>query len=267
MHGGCSPELGLYVRLELLEGVLAIRAGDAEEARKKLKAASEKRDALLRVVRPESVAALASMVIDGPEATRALRFCDGNVDAAAAHVMDARSKAEAAAEAAAKRRETERAALRFGRAASGALVDLDALASMETMGFPRAVAAEALRATENNAQAALDALAFDRDAIETAAADVAAKAAERDARRKRQREEEEEEDGNDDDDGDDASDSADRDSAGDSDSDSDSEGDAERELMEAGEMCDDPLSAYDVDVSQEGAAIDEYLALLPEPAA
>ena len=267
VHGGCSPELGLYVRLELLEGVLAIRAGDAEEARKKLKAASEKRDALLRVVRPESVAALASMGIDGPEATRALRFCDGNVAAAAAHVMDARAKAEAAAEAAAKRRETERAALRFGRAASGALVDLDALASMETMGFPRAVAAEALRATENNAQAALDALAFDRDAIETAAADVAAKAAERDARRKRRREEEEEEDGDDDDDGDDASDSADRDSAGDSDSDSDSEGDAERELMEAGEMCDDPLSAYDVDVSQEGAAIDEYLALLPEPAA
>ena len=258
VHGGCSPELGLYVRLELLEGVLAIRAGDAEEARKKLKAASEKRDALLSVVRPESVAALASMGIDGPEATRALRFCDGNVDAAAAHVMDARAKAAAGAAAAAKRRETERAARRFGRAASGALVDLNALASMETMGFPRAIAAEALRATENNTQAALDALAFDRDAIETAAAAAAAKAAERERRRKRRREEEEEEEEEEDDDNDDSGDDSD------SDEDADSENDAERELVEAGEMCDDPLSAYDVDVSEEGAAIEEFLALLPE---
>ena len=258
VHGGCSPELGLYVRLELLEGVLAVRAGDVEKARNKLLAARQTRDALLRVVRPESVAALASMGIDGPEATRALRFCAGDVDAAAAHVMDARAKAAAGAAAAAKRRETERAARRFGRAASGALVDLNALASMETMGFPRAIAAEALRATENNTQAALDALAFDRDAIETAAAAAAAKAAERERRRKRRREEEEEEEEEEDDDNDDSGDDSD------SDEDADSENDAERELVEAGEVCDDPLSAYDVDVSEEGAAIEEFLALLPE---
>ena len=263
VHGGCSPELGLYVRLELLEGVLALRAGDVEKARKKLLAARQTRDALLRVVRPESVAALASMGIDGPEATRALRFCAGDVDAAAAHVMDARAKAAAGAAAAAKRRETERAARRFGRAASGALVDLNALASMETMGFPRAIAAEALRATENNTQAALDALAFDRDAIETAAAHTAAKAAERERQRKRRRVEEE--DDGEDDESDESYESDDgSDSAGDSSEETDSENDTERELVEAGEMCDDPLSAYDVDVSEEGAAIDEFLALLPE---
>ena len=259
VHGGCSPELGLYVRLELLEGVLAVRAGDVEKARNKLLAARQTRDALLRVVRPESVAALASVGIDGPEATRALRFCAGNVDAAAAHVMDARAKAAAAA----KRRETERAARRFGRAASGALVDLDALASMETMGFPRAVAAEALRANENNTRAALDALAFDRDAIETAAAHTAAKAAERERQRKRRRVEEEND--GEDDESDESYESDDgSDSAGDSSEETDSENDTERELVEAGEMCDDPLSAYDVDVSEEGAAIDEFLALLPE---
>ena len=263
VHGGCSPELGLYVRLELLEGVLAVRAGDVEKARNKLLAARQTRDALLRVVRPESLAALASVGIDGPEATRALRFCAGNVDAAAAHVMDARAKAAVAATAAAKRRKTERAARRFGRAASGALVDLDALASMETMGFPRAVAAEALRANENNTQAALDALAFDRDAIETVAAHTAAKAAERERQRKRRRVEEE--DDGEDDESDESYESDDgSDSAGDSSEETDSENDTERELVEAGEMCDDPLSAYDVDVSEEGAAIDEFLALLPE---
>jgi len=101
--------------------------------------------------------------------------------------MDARGKAEAAAAAAAKRRKTERVARDFGRSKSGSLVDLDALASTETMGFPRALAAEAIHATEKNTQAALEALAFDRETLEGAAAAKAASRGERRASLKRRR--------------------------------------------------------------------------------
>ena len=326
VHGGCAPELGLYVRLELLEGVLFLRAGDFVAARGKLVAARDKRDTLTRVVRPEAIGALLSMGIDTSEATRALRFCDGNVAAAAAHVMDARAKAETAAKAAAVRRETERAARRFGRTAKGALVDLNALASMESMGFLRALAAEALRATENNSQSALDALAFDRDGMEMAAAAAAAAAERADARRearKRRRVSADVEEADDGEDGDEdvsdmhtrlsdenvdphtalvgmgfdsemaqaALDAAGGDAiaaaealtlagedsetgsetgSGSDESDESETSDAaadddntERDLVEAGKMCDDPLSAYDVDVTEAGAAIDEFLAMIP----
>ena len=327
VHGGCAPELGLYVKLELLEGVLALRAGDVNEARRKLCAARDKRDTLTRVVSPDALNALASMGIDVSDAARALRFCDGNVDAAAAHVMDARTKAEVAAKAAAARRETERAARRFGLTEFGALVDQNALASMETLGFPRALAAEALRATENNSQAAMDTIAFNRESMEVAAMAAAAASERRDARheaRKRRRisaepEEADDSEGEDGGEGDgdvkirlsdenvdphtalvgmgfdyelvraaldaaggdviaaaEALTIADEDSAfgsgsneSDESDDDDSVGDehatqdTEHDLVEAGKMCDDPLSTYDVDITEAGVAVDEFLALLP----
>jgi len=93
------------------------------------------------------------------EASRGLRFCGGDVASAAAFIVDQRARAVAARAAAHARAASERERRRYGRTPRGALVDKDALAALEEMGYCRQLAAAALRATENAVQASLDALA------------------------------------------------------------------------------------------------------------
>ena len=173
LHGGFRPELGLYVRLELLEGVAAYHRGDVPEARERLRAASRTLASLR--LSDDAMASLASMGFTRKEAARGLRFCGGDVAAAAAFITERRANAAAAATAAAARDRSERRRRRFGKTPAGRLVDEDALRALEEMGYPRNLAAAALRATENAVQTALDALALRRDALEedaVAAADA-----------------------------------------------------------------------------------------------
>ena len=173
LHGGFRPELGLYVRLELLEGVAAYSRGDVPEARERLLAASRALASLR--LSDDAMASLASMGFTRKEAARGLRFCGGDVAAAAAFITEHRANAAAAAAAAAARDRSDRRRRRFGKTPAGRLVDEDALRALEEMGYPRNLAAAALRATENAVQTALDALALRRDALEedaVAAADA-----------------------------------------------------------------------------------------------
>jgi hypothetical protein len=187
LQGGFAPEMGLYVRLELLEGVAAYHAGDKRAAREKLTAAHDRWKSLQ--LSDEALASLAGMGFGSREASRGLRFCGGaaaSAGAAAAFIVDQRARAVATEAAARARAASERERRRYGKTPRGALVDEDALRSLEKMGFPRQLAAAALRATENAVQASLDALAepFGREALEEAAM-AAAEDWEKEKRRRR----------------------------------------------------------------------------------
>lgn len=173
LQGGFAPEMGLYVRLELLEGVAAYHGGDWEVARSKLTAARDRWKSLQ--LSDDSLAALAGMGFGESEATRGLRFCGGDVAKAAAFIVDQRARAVSAADAARARAKSEQERRRFGLTERGNLVDEDALKALEDMGYCRQLAAAALRATENAVQAALDALAtpFGKEALEDAAMSAA----------------------------------------------------------------------------------------------
>ncbi|GBF88993.1 hypothetical protein Rsub_01492 [Raphidocelis subcapitata] len=157
LHGGFSPEVATYVRLEAMEGVVAFHSGDRAAAARHLAAARE-RWARLQVP-PGSLAALLEMGYDRREAGRALRFCGGDVSAAVAFIAEQRVKQQERAAERQRQRAwlSQRAA--FGKTPGGAFVDREGLARLEGLGFERGLAAEALRANENDLQAALDVVA------------------------------------------------------------------------------------------------------------
>ena len=291
LHGGFQPELGLYVRLELLEAVAAFHDGDVAAARASLASAKARRDRLR--VSDDALASLLAMGFEEKEATRALRFCGGDAAAAAAFIVDRRRRDAEAKRAAEARRASARERRRYGLTPAGALVDEGALETLCGMGYPRALAAAALRATENAVQMALDALAMARDALEEDAAATEAENAQRKAARRREPTDRGggrgrgggggggEGGGGGDADApltgdaaiasDPAGDAGERDGSSSGDDDSGSGGssdagstsesggdDAEEDLTDS--LTGDGLREYDVDLDAESEAIDEYLA-------
>jgi len=156
LQGGFKPELATYVRLELLEGVAAYHEGDDGRALERLEAARSKWGRLQ--IEPASIEMLATMGFTRSEATRALRFCGGRTDRAAEFVVEERNKAAQRRDRELVERGDRRAAQRFGTTAKGHLVDMPALRSLEGMGYPVDLAAEALKHSENDHMAALELL-------------------------------------------------------------------------------------------------------------
>ncbi|DBB10937.1 hypothetical protein WJX82_008688 [Trebouxia sp. C0006] len=156
LHGNFCPELAIYVRLELLQGVAAFHSGDSK-ASLHLASALAKWQRLQ--VSDESLATLASMGFTTSQATRALRFCEGDTEQAASFAAE-QAQLSKNRKADHKEQKKLRKEMRsYGATGSGKLVDAAGLQLLENMGFQRALAAEALKQNDNEGQAALDALA------------------------------------------------------------------------------------------------------------
>lgn len=96
LQGGFCPELALYVRLELLEGVVAYHSGQLEAAKGSLLSAQKKFEELQ--ISDEAVAALAQMGFSMKEARRSLRVSGKDASRAVEFVMNERAKAQEKAE-------------------------------------------------------------------------------------------------------------------------------------------------------------------------
>ena len=173
LQNGFTPEMGLYVRLELLEGVAAYHTGDTKVAHEKLLAARDRLSSLQ--LSDDSLASLRAMGFTEQEAVRGLRFCGGDVAKAATFIVDQRARTITAEANARARAASERERRRYGLTPRGFFVDEDALRELEEVGFSRQLAAAGLRAHENSVQLALDALAepFGREMLEQAAREAA----------------------------------------------------------------------------------------------
>jgi len=104
-------------------------------------------------VSPASLATLKEMGYARAESIRALRFCAGDVAAAVAFIGDQRLQQEARAAEKRKARAWALERKRYGKTGGkGVFVDRDGLDQLVVLGYQREVAAEALRASENELQ-------------------------------------------------------------------------------------------------------------------
>ncbi|XP_024370673.1 uncharacterized protein [Physcomitrium patens] len=156
LQGGFCPELALYVRLELLEGVVAYHSGQTDAARASLLSAQEKFEQLQ--ISDEQVAALAQMGFSMKEARRSLRVSGKDASLAVEFVMNERAKAQQKAEEDDRRQTERREQKKYGKTVGGKGVDITKLNELASLGYERRILAEALKQSENNREFALEML-------------------------------------------------------------------------------------------------------------
>uniref|UniRef100_A0A383VM59 UBA domain-containing protein n=1 Tax=Tetradesmus obliquus TaxID=3088 RepID=A0A383VM59_TETOB len=156
LHGGFSPEQAIYVRLELLEGVVAFHSGEAAAAAAHLAAAQARWQRLQ--LSPGALLALAEMGYAEQEAQRALRFSGDDLAAAVDFLTEQRQRDQARRAERGKQRDWLREREAYGKTPSGKFVDQQPLQQLLQLGYEKGLAAEALRAADNDGQAALDVL-------------------------------------------------------------------------------------------------------------
>ncbi|PNW85783.1 hypothetical protein CHLRE_03g205650v5 [Chlamydomonas reinhardtii] len=156
--GGFSPELATYLRLEVLEGLVAFYGGEpAATAESAFRGAQAKWRRLQ--VADGALAMLQGMGYDMKESRRGLRFSGGDVAAAVDFIQEQRAKQQERDEKRRKVHSWNYERLEYGKTAAGQYVDMEQLDKLEGLGYPRRLAAEALRKHENRGQEALDELA------------------------------------------------------------------------------------------------------------
>ena len=151
-----TPQLLAYVRLNLLEAILALHGGDVQRASAGLEAAAE-------FARPFQVdadahAQFVAMGFTPQEATRGLRQCSGNMSQAVEWVLARRHEAAERRQRQREERRERRRLRAYGKTASGAYVDGAVLDKLTALEYDEDIAALALRDAENSFNQALDAL-------------------------------------------------------------------------------------------------------------
>uniref|UniRef100_A0A6M2F3Y9 UBA domain-containing protein n=1 Tax=Populus davidiana TaxID=266767 RepID=A0A6M2F3Y9_9ROSI len=154
LQAGCSSELALYLRLELLEGVVAYHSGQFDKSRKFLTSAQAKFFKLQ--VPDEALSVVMSIGFGEQDAKRALRMSNQDVQSAINFLVLEREKREKKREDDIRRRKEIKEQKRYGVTPLKKAVDLQKLTELVSIGFEKELAAEALRKNENGTQEALD---------------------------------------------------------------------------------------------------------------
>ncbi|GAB4828208.1 hypothetical protein Ancab_035123 [Ancistrocladus abbreviatus] len=154
LQGGLTTELALYLRLELLEGVVAYHGSQFEKSRESLTSAQAKLCKLQ--VSDEALSLLMSMGYKELHAKRALKMNGQDVERAINFLVDERERKEQKHAEDIQRRKEIKEQKQYGKTPLGKAVDLQRLTELVSIGFERELAAEALRRNENDAQKALD---------------------------------------------------------------------------------------------------------------
>ncbi|XP_038988957.1 NEDD8 ultimate buster 1 isoform X2 [Phoenix dactylifera] len=156
LQAGRYAELAIYVRLELLEGVVAYHSGHFEKARKALSSAQAKYVQLQ--VSDEALSLLMGMGYKEREAKRALRMTGQDIQAAVDFLVEERARVARRREDDIQRQQQIMEQKRYGRTPQNKAVNLNKLNELVSIGFERYLSAEALRLNENNMEKALDLL-------------------------------------------------------------------------------------------------------------
>eukprot|EP00258_Populus_trichocarpa_P032691 XP_024448710.1 NEDD8 ultimate buster 1-like isoform X2 [Populus trichocarpa] len=154
LQAGRTSELALYLRLELLEGVVAYHSGQFNKSRKFLASAQEKFFQLQ--VPDEALSLVMSMGFGEWDAKRALRMSNQDIQSAVNFLVVEREKREQKREDDIRRRNEIMEQKRYGVTPLKKAVDLQRLTEVVSIGFEKELAAEALRKNENDTQKALD---------------------------------------------------------------------------------------------------------------
>ncbi|XP_078443607.1 ubiquitin-associated (UBA)/TS-N domain-containing protein isoform X2 [Wolffia australiana] len=256
LQSGRHVEAAIYVRLELLEGVVAFHSGKFEQAELSLISAHERYSKLQ--VSDETLSLLMGMGYREQSAKRALRLSSQDVPTAVDLLEEERQRKIRRRQENLQRKAEIREQRKYGLTPQKKHVDLEQLSVLESIGFERNLAAEALRKNENHTQKALDDLTNPETnsqlqlSIERRRHRISTRTGNEDQSAESSRERT----------GSDASSSSRAVTpvvefmAG------DEERDEEMEKEIAGQITGDSLMDYDIEVQEEGEAIAEYLAMI-----
>ncbi|XP_042506957.1 NEDD8 ultimate buster 1-like [Macadamia integrifolia] len=156
LQQGYHPEIPLYLRLQLLEGVVAYHSNQFDKSRKALTSAQAKY--LQLQVPDEDLSLLMSMGYTEREAKRALRMTSQDVQRAVDFIGEERRKKAQRHEEDIQRKKEIMEQKRYGKTPLKKAVDMQRLKELVFLGFKKDLAAEALRRNENDFNKALDEL-------------------------------------------------------------------------------------------------------------
>ncbi|OUZ99452.1 Ubiquitin-associated domain/translation elongation factor EF-Ts [Macleaya cordata] len=153
LQAGRHPELALYVRLELLEGVVAYHSGQVDKSWKALTSAQAKY--LQLQVPDEALSLLMNMGYKERDAKRALRINNQDIERAVEFLVEEKESNARRREEDIRRKKEIREQKRYGMTALKKAVDIQKLRELVSTGFEKELAAEALRRNENDTERAL----------------------------------------------------------------------------------------------------------------
>uniref|UniRef100_J3M1Y5 UBA domain-containing protein n=1 Tax=Oryza brachyantha TaxID=4533 RepID=J3M1Y5_ORYBR len=156
LQAGRHADLAIYVRLELLEGVVAYHNGNTEKARGSLTSAQAKYMQLQ--VPDEAISILMSMGYGAQAAKRALKMTGYDIQSSVDLLCEEREKKIRRVQ---EDREIQKEILeqkKYGKTPMNKAVNMQKLKGLVTIGFEKKLAAEALRINENDSEKALDLL-------------------------------------------------------------------------------------------------------------
>ncbi|KAK3002214.1 hypothetical protein RJ639_021215, partial [Escallonia herrerae] len=156
LQGGRCPELALHLRLELLEGVVAYHSGQLEKSRSSLSSAQAKH--LQLQVPDEALSLLMSMGYQERRAKRALRMNNQDIESAVDFLVEEKARKAQKVKDNIRRQEEILEQKKYGTTPLGKGLDLQKLNELVSIGYGKDLAAEALRRNENDIQKALDGL-------------------------------------------------------------------------------------------------------------
>ncbi|XP_072034436.1 NEDD8 ultimate buster 1-like [Amphiura filiformis] len=156
IKGDSSRELALYVRLYLLQGILAFYHQQHNLALTLLNKAETTLNSLQ--VDESKLMQVVSMGFDISEARLCLRATGGNVSNAITKITERRERKKEIIEKEKEKRQKKRLALKLGKTADGQKVNIEIYESLVGMGFPTSAVAASLRQTNNDLHRALELL-------------------------------------------------------------------------------------------------------------
>ncbi|KAK8283703.1 hypothetical protein V6Z11_D08G106800 [Gossypium hirsutum] len=154
LQAGCQPELALHMRLELLEGVVAYHNGQLDKSKKALTSAQAKFSQLQ--VRDEALSHVMSMGFKERDARRALRLNNQDIGRAVDFLFEEKAKRKQKREDDIQHKIEIMELKQYGVTPLKKAVNVEKLKELVAIGFEKKLAAEALRRNENDFQKALD---------------------------------------------------------------------------------------------------------------
>ncbi|KAK8340480.1 hypothetical protein V6Z11_A08G104800 [Gossypium hirsutum] len=154
LQAGCQPELALHMRLELLEGVVAYHNGQLDKSKKALTSAQAKFSQLQ--VPDEALSHVMSMGFKERDARRALRLNNQDIRRAVDFLFEEKTKRKQKREDDIRHRTEIMELKQYGVTPLKKAVNVEKLKELVAIGFEKKLAAEALRRNENDFQKALD---------------------------------------------------------------------------------------------------------------
>jgi hypothetical protein len=167
LKGSVGPELILWCRLYLLQGIMQYHAGNSQFCKDNLMKAS---NIIQRLnIDETSMASLIGMGFTQREARYALRSHPQNVEAAAALILQKKEEKRLRREEDERKEEERQQQIEFGKTSKGHWVDFNLLQILnQQLGFEKRLVIEALKQTDNQQDEALTLLTQNSNLLEMA---------------------------------------------------------------------------------------------------